>query len=300
MVSNSLKVALIAAALGAAPLVAQAPEDMPVLTAKRVSPTFSMNMWNPAGHVKLIAWDRDSLVVRGRVDRSQKYFFGGDANGAKLGILSGAKVAVEGGPQGDDGKPCDFVVWLPRRGRLSIKTVSADIEGIDVSGSFYTVSGAIRLSGTSTSIEAESMNGNLDLGANVPWLRARTGDSHLLLRGKPQDVDAATIAGTLDIATPTVLRGQFTSVSGDIHYAGSPPTGAIFEFSNHSGSVDLLLPATAAGVFSLSSVTGSIENSFSDVRPAALSPRSLRITLGRGGASVTVRTYKGVIRLRSQ
>ena len=48
------------------------------------------------------------------------------------------------------------------------------------------------------------MSGNLDLNANVPWLRARTGDGHLLLRGRPQDVDASTIAGTLDIATATV------------------------------------------------------------------------------------------------
>ena len=298
MVWNSLKVALFAGALIAGGLGAQAPETLPVLTAKHVSPTFAMNMWNPAGHVKLIGWDRDSLVVQGRVDRKE-YFFGGDANGAKLGILSGAKIAAES-RQGEDAKPYDFVVWVPRRGKVSVKAVTADIEGTDVSGSFYTVSGAIRLAGAATSIEAESMSGNLDLNVNVPWLRARTGDGHLLLRGRPQDVDAATIAGTLDIATPTVLRGQFTSVTGDIHYAGSPPSGAIFEFSNHSGSVDMLLPSNASGVFSLSSVTGSIENSFSDVRPAALSPRTMRITLGRGGASVTVRTYKGVIRLRSQ
>jgi hypothetical protein len=155
------------------------------------------------------------------------------------------------------------------------------------------------MSGSATYVEAESMKGNLDLNANVPWLRAKTGEGHLLLRGRPQDVDASTITGTLDIATATIMRGQFTSVSGDIHYAGAPPSGAILEFSNHGGGVDLLLPATASGVFALSSISGIIENSLPGVRPAA-APRAMRVTLGRGDASITVRTFKGAIRLRPQ
>jgi len=144
------------------------------------------------------------------------------------------------------------------------------------------------------------MNGNLDLNVETPWMRARTGDGHLLLRGAPQDVDAATIAGTLDIATQTVLRGQFSSVSGDIHYVGSPASGGIFEFSNHSGAVDLLLPRDAAGTFALSSIVGQIENGFTNVRPAASTTHSMRLTLGRGGANVTVRNFKGAIRLRPE
>jgi len=289
---SSLTFALLIGALAASRARAQEPAEMPILSARRVTPTFSLNLWNPAGHVRIIAWDRDSLVVRGRLDPSKRFFFGGDSTGAKLGVDFPKTTG--------DSRPCDFVIYAPRRGRMSIKTVSADIEATDVSGSFYTVSGAIRLSGAATTIEAESMTGSLDLDVNVPWLRARTGDGHLLLRGRPQDVDAATIGGTLDIATPTIARGQFTSVTGDIHYVGAPPTGAIFEFSNHSGGVDLLMPQSTSGVFALSTVVGSIENSFSPVHDAGLNPRAMRITLGRGGSSVTVRTYKGVIRLRSQ
>ena len=299
MVSNSLKIALALGGLGASSLIAQTSAELPVLTAQHVSPTFSLNMWNPAGRVKLIAWDRDSLVVRGRVDRTQKYVFGGDQTGVKLGILNGAKLVVEAQQSGDAAKPCDLEIWFPRRGKISVRTASADIEGTDVSGSFSTVSGTIRLSGIATSIEAESMNGSLDLNANVPWIRARGGDGHLLLRGRPQDVDASTISGTLDIATATTMRGQFSSVSGDIHYVGAPPSGAILEFSNHSGSVDLLLPSNAAGTFALSTVSGTILNSLPGVRPAAV-PRAMRVTLGRGDASVTVRTFKGAIRLRPE
>jgi hypothetical protein len=131
-------------------------------------------------------------------------------------------------------------------------------------------------------------------------MRARTGQGRLLIRGAVQDVDGSTIDGALDVATPTILRGRFSSVNGDIRYAGSPARGALFEFSNHAGTVDFSLPRSVSSKFELSSVTGSIENGFTQVRPASDGPHSLRLSLGRGEAQVTVRTFKGPIRLRPQ
>jgi hypothetical protein len=158
----------------------------------------------------------------------------------------------------------------------------------------------MHLSGAATSIDVESMTGNLDLDVTTPFLHARTGNGHLLIRGAPLDVDASTIGGTLDIAAPGVMRAQFGSVSGDIHYVGSPAAGGIFEFSNHSGNVDLLLPQSVSGVFALSSVVGLIENGFPQVRPTSATPHSMRLSFGRGASQVAIRTFKGTIRLRPQ
>jgi DUF4097 and DUF4098 domain-containing protein YvlB len=158
----------------------------------------------------------------------------------------------------------------------------------------------MHLSGAASSVEAETMTGSLDLDVTTPWLRARTGSGHLLLRGAPEDVDVSTVGGTLDVATTTIRRGQFGSVSGAIHYVGSPARGAIMEFSSHSGNVELQLPPTVSGVFSLTSITGAIDNGMSSVRPTAAQPRSVRLSMGRGGSQVTVRTFKGSIRLRPQ
>jgi DUF4097 and DUF4098 domain-containing protein YvlB len=169
-----------------------------------------------------------------------------------------------------------------------------------VSGWFYTVSGNVRLGGSATTIEVQSMSGNVDLNVVTPWIRARTGDGNLLVRGEPQDVDASTIGGTLSIASPTIVRGQFGSVSGDVHYSGSPAAGAIFDFSNHSGAIDLLLAKSVSGVFTLSSIVGAIDNGFTGVRPISSTPHSVRLSLGRGGAQVAARTFKGTIRLRPQ
>lgn len=271
---------------------AQSAADGPVLSARRLLPTAPVKIWLAAGHLRLIAWNRDSIVVRGRVDSPAQYFFGGDSTGMKFGVeLSGSDRGNGSGA---------LVAYVPRRGKLSVKTVSASIEGRGVSGWFYSVSGAIHLSGVATSIEVESLGGSLDIDAVTPWLRARTGDGHLLLRGEPQDVDAATVGGTLDIAATGMVRGEFGSVTGDIHYVGSPPAGGIFEFTDHSGDVVLVLPGSVSGTFALSTIEGQIRNEFAGVRAVSSSPRSMRLLLGRGGTQVTVRTFKGAIRLRPQ
>jgi hypothetical protein len=282
---------------------AQRAKDDSVLAAKAVSPTVSLRIYNPIGKVRVVAWSHDSVVVRGRVANRDNFFFAGGGEGVKLGVEAGenaVKLGVDPASANGSARASDFVVYIPKASKVWVRTVSASIDAVGASGTFYTVSGPIHLSGAASSVEAESMNGSLDLDVTTPWLRARTGDGHLLLRGSPQDVDVSTISGTLDIATTTPLRAQFSSVSGDIHYVASPARGAIFEFSNHSGNVDMVLPESASGAFTLSSITGAIQNGFTRVRPAASTPNSLRLTLGNGGASVTVRTYKGAIRLRPE
>jgi hypothetical protein len=148
-----------------------------------------------------------------------------------------------------------------------------------------------------------SMSGDVDLDVATPWVRARTGDGHLTLRGAPEDADVSTIGGRLEVMTNTVMRGQFATVSGGIRYVGSPAPNAIFDFSSHGGDVELAMPPSASGRFTLSSVVGRIENAFAQARPASAPPaegappHAVTMSLGRGDARVTVRTYRGAIRL---
>jgi hypothetical protein len=292
MRGSFLRAVLIALCAASGAAAQPGPADGPLLRARHATSAPQIKMFNPAGSVRLVGWDRDSVVVRGRIAKGEAFYFAGNESGMKLGI-----------DEHSDNRPmarCDLVVYLPRRSQVSLKTVTGDIIATDVSGWFYTVSGGVHLSGSATTIDVQSMSGNVDLDVVTPWVRARTGDGNLLVRGEPQDVDASTIGGTLSIASAAILRGQFGSVSGDVHYAGSPAAGAIFDFSNHSGAIDLLLAKSVSGVFSLSSILGAIENGFSEIRPIASTPHSIRLSLGRGGAQVTARTFKGTIRLRPQ
>ena len=284
--SHAIAILIGAAASGSASA------QLPVLRARALDATAAVKVFNPAGSIRLVGWNRDSIVVRGRVARGAHFFFGGSSQGVKLGIEDPAN--------GGDSRSSDLVIYLPRRSQMSIKSASANIAGTDVSGWFYSVSGSIQLAGSATSIEAETMNGSIDLAVAVPWVRARTGDGTLTLRGAAEDVDLSTIAGTLNFVSSSVRRGRLSSVTGDIRVLGAPSGGVLLELSNHEGAVDLRLPRSVSGVFDLSTISGTIENGFTEARPAAISTtrnRTLRVLLGDGGARVTVRTFKGPIRL---
>lgn len=267
-------------------------QGLPLLTARHLDSRASVKVFNPTGAVQLVGWDRDSLEVRGIVSPRSGYYVAGDAKGVKLGVNE----ADAGAPPAHG----DITIHLPRGASVSVKTVNGAIDATDATGWFYTIAGAVRMRGTAKSIEIETMRGDVELNAAVPWLRARAGSGHVSVHGAAQDVDVSTISGSLDVATGEIARGQFASVSGDIHCVGAPAAGAILDFSDHSGAVEFALPRSATGRFTLSSVTGTIVNGFTSVRPVSRDQRSVRFTLGRGDADVTVRTFKGAIHVRPE
>jgi hypothetical protein len=278
--------AILACTTGA--LAQNTAKDGPVLAARALEPTASFTFVLPAGSIRLVGWDRDSLEIRGSM-KPHSFRYGATKQGGKF--------FVEGDSQGT-AEPETVVVYFPRRGTVPVQTSSAEISATDLAGTFVSATGSIRIAGEASSVDVNAMSGNLDLEVSTPWLRARTGAGRLLVRGAPQDVDASTIGGALDVATPAILRGRFASVTGDIRYASTPAPASLFDFSNHSGAIDFLLPQTASARLDVSSITGAIENGFLQVRPAASGPHNLRLSLGRGESQITVRSFRGPVRLR--
>jgi len=276
---------LVASSAGIQPAAAP-----PVLRSRRVVATVALKIYNPSGSTRLVGWDRDSVVVRGRVPSRDRFFFNGDSASMKLGI--------EERSASEPVQPVDLIVYLPRRGSVAIKSVDASIAATDISGWFYTVSGAIVLAGRAQNADAESMSGDVMLDLTTPWVRARTGRGHLVVRGAPEDVDASTVGGTLDVLTSSIMRGRFASVTGDVRYMADVASGSLFDFSNHSGAIDLALPRSVSATLDLSTVAGLIDDQFAQVKPAAAPGRWLQTRLGGGDARIVARTFKGAIRVR--
>ncbi len=290
-----LALPMLAAATALLALGTGARAQQPLIRARVLAANAPVKIFFPTGSIRVDAWDRDSIEVRGRVARGEHFYLAGDAHGIKLGILDH--------PDGILVRPSDIVLRVPRASQISVKSVSATITATGVSGWFYSVSGAIHLSGRARTVEVESLAGDVDLGVIASWVRARTGDGRLVVRGAPEDLDAATVRGPLDVESAGVVRGRFASVQGDIRFAGAPAANGVFEFSNHSGAVNLVLPRTVSATLDLSSITGSIENNFTQLRPVASAPAggaTLHLQLGAGGPHVTVRTFRGLIRVGSR
>lgn len=283
-----------AVALGAAsPGRGQA--QAPVLRARHLVADAPVKVFFPSGSIDIQAWDRDSIEARGTIARGERFYLAGDSHGVKVGVMD----HVDGSPV----RASTLVLHVPRRSTVSVKAVSASIDAHDASGWFYSVSGPIRLTGSASSLEVESMAGDVSLDVSAPWVRARTGGGRLVIAGALEDLDAATVRGALNVERAAVVRGRFASVDGDIRFAGSPPAGGVFEFSDHAGGVSLALPNSASALVDLSTITGVIDNGFTQIRPVAGQGGrggTLHVQLGLGEARMTVRTFKGTITLAKQ
>jgi DUF4097 and DUF4098 domain-containing protein YvlB len=170
-----------------------------------------------------------------------------------------------------------------------------------VSGWFNSVSGSIRLTGDAQEIQAETMEGRIDLAISAPWIRTRTASGALTIAGRVEDLGAATVSGDLIVTTQGLGRAKLESMTGTITMAGQSVPGAVIDVDNHSGAVELRLARDFAGNFDLTSVAGAITNGFSKHRPLPGRKdlgQTLAFTTDSAGPRIVVRTFKGPITLR--
>jgi hypothetical protein len=259
---------------------------------RAVASDVALKIWIPAGSVRIVGWDHDSLVVEGTVPSGEQFFFGGSSTAIKMGI--------EDPPPNRVSPPAALVIHAPKRSRLSVKTVSADIVAQDVSGWFNSVGGRIHLTGRSREVQAETLDGAVDLDVTAHWVRARTGSGRLTVGGAVEDLTASTVSGNLSVTSSGLERARLESISGPIAFSGVPARAGVVEFDNHSGAIEIRLAADAAADLELTTVAGSITNRFNTRKPIAGRQgrgQDLAFATDVTGARITARTFKGPILL---
>jgi hypothetical protein len=260
----------------------------PVERRQALTPGAGVKIFVPAGRVHLVGWDKDTLVVRGTVARGSTFYYGA--------YHGGVKISVE-----PDSAPAQLDVYVPRSSLVSVKAVSAEIDATDVSGWFYGVSSRIALKGTARNVEAESISGDVTIAVTAPWIRARTGQGRLSLSGRVADISASTVNGAIDVTTGGLERARLSTVNGDVRFAGDPGTQGLVDIDDYAGPVDLALSATLGGECDITTVFGTITSEIPSLRPVAGADgrgQKLTLEIGRGTAHVTVRTFKGNVRVR--
>ena len=260
----------------------------PIERRQALTPGAGVKIFIPAGRVHLVGWDKDTLVVHGTVARGSTFYYGA--------FHGGVKVSVD-----PDSGSATLDVYVPRTSLVSIKAVNADIDATDASGWFYGVSSRIHLSGSVKNLEAESISGDVSIAVTAPWVRARTGQGRLTVGGRVDDVSATTINGAIDLTTAGLARGRVSTVNGTVRFAGDPGTQGLVDIDDYAGAVDLTLVAHMGGQCDVSTVFGQIVSEIPSVRPVAAASgqgQSMALVIGRGTAHVTVRTFKGDVRVR--
>ena len=249
-----------------------------------------------AGSIEIIGWDKNEIQVTGTVEeKAKKFVFDVGKKKARLKVES---------PDNTKGnvKGSNLIIHLPRRCKVDVSSVSADITVDKVTGRLYpqTVSGDVKVSGTLDEIEVETVSGEIDLDVESGSVRANSVSGDLALNGVKGDVNAETVSGEILVRGGTFKRFDANSVSGDVEFHGALNGDGTFRFNSHSGDIVLYLPANTSADFEINTFSGDIDNAFGPEaeRTSEYVPgKELEFTTGNGDARVRIHTISGDVEL---
>jgi hypothetical protein len=265
------------------------------------TPTVSVRLSGAFAAVRVVAWEHDSISLTGGVGAGSRV--DGGPNTA-TGTITGMKFYVEAA-EGASIVGNKLELRVPRNARVWVKTGSADIDVAGVAGGLdlNIVGGSVRVSGKPRELLVESMDGSVTIGGFVDYARVKTATGDIVMDARVEDATLTTVSGSIRVGEGSVQRGRYESVTGPIVFAADLPRGADARFDTHSGAIELRLPRPGNVEIDAASITGTIENAWTSIRPiAGREGRGMELATssGMGGARVSIRSFKGNVRLATK
>jgi DUF4097 and DUF4098 domain-containing protein YvlB len=194
----------------------------------------------------------------------------------------------------------DYKLWIPDTAAVELKSVSGDVRVAAIGGHARVscVSGNVDLRGAAGA-DVDLVSGDLTIENVVgdAYLKAVSGNIDVTrVKGS---VEAEAVSGDIDLRD--VSEAQTVSaknVSGDITYAGKIKAGGRYEIKTHSGDVRMTIPADSAFDFEANTFSGDIDSDFEIQVVGKISPREIHGTVGKGGATVVLKSFSGNVELK--
>jgi DUF4097 and DUF4098 domain-containing protein YvlB len=196
----------------------------------------------------------------------------------------------------------DYKVWVPDQAAVDLNSVSGDVTVAAIGGKAKVtcVSGNVKLAGAAGA-EITLTSGDLTVEniAGDAFIKAVSGNIDVMkLKGS---VEADAVSG--DIKLRDVSEAQSVDIktlSGNVIYFGSIQAGGRYELNAFSGDVRMTIPADSAFDLEAYTFNGSIDTDFEIKVSGKISPREIRGTVGKGGATITLKSFSGNVDLKKK
>ena len=194
----------------------------------------------------------------------------------------------------------DYKLWIPDQAAVELNSMSGDVRVAPLGGkaSVNCFSGNVDILGAA-GVEIDLKSGDLTVEnvAGDAYMKTLSGSIEASrIKGF---IDAEALSG--DIRLRDVSEAQTVNaknVSGDITYIGKIKAGGRYELKAHSGDVRMTLPADSAFDFEADTFSGDIDSDFEIQVIGKISPREIRGTVGKGGATVRLKSFSGNVDLK--
>ncbi|MBC7895569.1 MAG: DUF4097 family beta strand repeat protein [Cytophagaceae bacterium] len=278
-----------------APVAAQQKVDL----RRAVSPDVYVRVNGAYASLRVVGWQKDSLVITGSLPRGTR-FEPGIGTGSD-GPIKGAKFYIEPPTQGG-GATGTLELFVPVGATVWAKAGNAriDVSGINGSLDLNLVGGAITVSGTPRELNVESMDGTVDITGTPAWMRVKTATGDITVRGAAPDAGFTTVGGNIVLRDGTYERIRVEAVTGNVTFASGLGRAGSLTIDSHSGTIDLHLPPKPSIDIDATTIAGTILNTVTARRPTPGREgrgEELTLALGVGDARATLRSFKGNIRL---
>jgi|GEM_PF-247118 len=189
----------------------------------------------------------------------------------------------------------DYEVQMPADASLTVECSSGEVR---VEG----IKGAVNIETETAPVTIR----NISNGQNI---HVQTVSGFINLNGlKFTNVEVTSIGGDVELYSVNGNNVAVNTTSGKIRYTGNFLGGGQYKFRNHTGDMDILIPANASVEVNANSRKGTVDNDF-PVDPAFRgnnnsspfpSVGAVKDTPKRGDSKVDLRSFSGKIRVKKQ
>ena len=265
-----------------------------------VASDVSVRLKGSVGTLRVIGWNRDSLVITGTLPKGMRFESSVGGNGT--GPARGAKMYVES-PNDELASGSVLELRVPMRARVWVASGTANVEATDIAGGLdiNVIGGSVRVVSSPRELQVEAMDASVVVEGSPAWLRVKTATGDITLRGSSSDAALTTVSGTVRLAGGSLERARIETVTGAISFAADFAKGADVTFDSHSGPIDLAISPKANFDLNATSLTGNVVNQYDATRPTpGREGRGKNVVVSQGWETVRVmaRTFKGTITVK--
>lgn len=216
-----------------------------------LDPDGAVKIYNYVGRVRVVGWDRDSVVVTGSVAPGLRIFGGGSRAAVKLGAEGEQRSAADSAV---------LLVRVPVNANVWVRGAATDIEleGLVGSVDVGTVSGRLTLRGSPRSAIVETMDGALIVRGAPTVLRAKTASGTLSFDGAVTEGVFGSVSGRVEIRAGPLGRVRIESVAGDVDLEAALQSEGEVTIETHSGNVDARVPKSSIPRVHVRSFRGTV------------------------------------------
>jgi len=272
---------------------------------RRASRSADIEIYNLAGSVRIIGWDRAEVQVTGTLGQGTEGLdFDSDEGDVYIGVEVPGR-GRRGEQQFDQVYGSDLEIRVPEGAHVEVDSLSASVEVVGVGGeiTITTVRGRVKVDGSPRELNVDTGSGDIivDVGSATREIDLMSGSGSVELSAEGSEVSVETVGGNITVVGLRLRDTSLDSTAGSIHFTGDLVGTNDYDFESFNGNITLVVPADVSAAFDAYTFAGGIENDFGfEPRSSerARLGRRLEFEVGDGDADVAIESFSGSIEIR--